>query len=756
MVTEKNMKLLSPVKYEYGNLKIGGGGFVTGITFHPTDSKTLYIRTDIGGIYRYDFDKNTWVYLADKVTADDPAQTYPLAIALDENDPNKLFFTCGDKRSNYICISDDKGENIIQKALPCSVHGNEVGRATGDRLIYKNGRLYFGSQTAGIIYSEDMGESWQSVDLFGEKNISLIWTDSEGKLFIAGCSGEANSLDGVTRGHTLYCSTDGLKSFVPLTAPDPVKYENSSYYGFVPQRITSDSRYIYITFASSGEVFYGGMGAYACDTGSLSGGKVYRYRIENGVTVFDKDITPEDHIPCGYSGICSNGKMLLLSTVCRKNGGDMIYTSTDSGESWKIIMNRLEYSRFDWNIPYMKPQYNGGGNCVHWISDIKLSPFDSDTALFNTGTGLFMITGLASGDVLVKPFCEGIEETVHLNVYTTPHGRNRIIDIIGDLGGFAFEDYDNECENSFANENGDRYITCLNADLTLSDPEYIVATPRGNWTGKTKGGLILSKDCGSTWERLPMPRGLSEFIDQKLDNIEKPNVDSGWTAISADGKRIMWAVAGGRGFSNKAVCYTDDEGKTWQKSIFTDSSGNSADEHNVKIFSGYYNSDLFFAIAERENLGLYISRDKGATFREVSIKTDIKCPRYAHYQLSRQPDKSGVFWLANGIKGLYRFEIKSDSVQISDILPEDRINCIGFGKGLEETPAMYVTGNISGEYGFYISDDLGESFARINTDRQQYGVIHSICGDMREHGVFCLATGSHGLMFGRQKSLAKP
>ena len=124
------MKLLSPIQYEYGNLKIGGGGFVTGITFHPTDSKTLYIRTDIGGVYRYDFDKQTWVYLADKVTADDPAQTYPLAIALDENDPNKLFFTCGDKRSNYLCISDDKGENIIQKPLPCSVHGNEVGRAT--------------------------------------------------------------------------------------------------------------------------------------------------------------------------------------------------------------------------------------------------------------------------------------------------------------------------------------------------------------------------------------------------------------------------------------------------------------------------------------------------------------------------------------------------------------------------------------------------------------------------------------------------
>lgn len=63
-------------------------------------------------------------------------------------------------------------------------------------------------------------------------------------------------------------------------------------------------------------------------------------------------------------------------------------------------------------------------------------------------------------------------------------------------------------------------------------------------------------------------RGLSEFIDQKLDNIEKPNVDSGWTAISADGKRIMWAVAGGRGFSNKAVCYTETMREKHGKSPF--------------------------------------------------------------------------------------------------------------------------------------------------------------------------------------------
>lgn len=118
-----------------------------------------------------------------KSTADDPAQTIPLHLLLTKMTMTSCFSPAEINAqiiSAYLMIRD---ENIIQKALPCSVHGNEVGRATGDRLIYKNGRLYFGSQTAGIIYSEDMGESWQSIDLFGEKNISLIWTDSDGQTF---------------------------------------------------------------------------------------------------------------------------------------------------------------------------------------------------------------------------------------------------------------------------------------------------------------------------------------------------------------------------------------------------------------------------------------------------------------------------------------------------------------------------------------------------------------------------------------------
>ena len=35
--------------YAWQQLKIGGGGYVTGIAIHPTVSGLMYIRTDVGG-----------------------------------------------------------------------------------------------------------------------------------------------------------------------------------------------------------------------------------------------------------------------------------------------------------------------------------------------------------------------------------------------------------------------------------------------------------------------------------------------------------------------------------------------------------------------------------------------------------------------------------------------------------------------------------------------------------------------------------
>ena len=150
---------------------------------------------------------------------------------------------------------------------------------------------------------------------------------------------------------------------------------------------------------------------------------------------------------------------------------------------------------------------------IRWLSDLKINPFDENEAWFNTGTGVFRTRNLTEEEVVFSDWCDGLEETVHLNLYSPPSGEVKVIDILGDLGGFAFRQLDRPCDNSFDDAEGNRYITCINADYSDENPNFVVVTPRGNWKGKTKGGLIVSEDQCRTFRRLPMPYGITEELD---------------------------------------------------------------------------------------------------------------------------------------------------------------------------------------------------------------------------------------------------
>jgi hypothetical protein len=53
--------------WHWQNVNLQGMGYVTGIVTSPVPSSEVYIRTDVGGVYRYDRRNQRWIPLMDQL-----------------------------------------------------------------------------------------------------------------------------------------------------------------------------------------------------------------------------------------------------------------------------------------------------------------------------------------------------------------------------------------------------------------------------------------------------------------------------------------------------------------------------------------------------------------------------------------------------------------------------------------------------------------------------------------------------------------
>jgi hypothetical protein len=151
-------------------VKFGGGGYVPGLVFHPTNANVLYARTDIGGAYRWNPANGTWVAITDSFGVSEGRFMGIESIAIDPNDDQRVYmitgmYTWGGNARLY--ISTDRGDHWQQKVdLPFAAGGNHGGRAIGERLMVDPNlpsTLFFGSRIAGLWKSTDTGKTWNQV-----------------------------------------------------------------------------------------------------------------------------------------------------------------------------------------------------------------------------------------------------------------------------------------------------------------------------------------------------------------------------------------------------------------------------------------------------------------------------------------------------------------------------------------------------------------------------------------------------------------
>lgn len=272
--------------YSWGSVRFEGGGFVDGIAASKTQPGLVYIRTDVGGAYRWDSTGGYWIPLMDWITEQDRGLYGTQALALDPNDSKKLYILTGTSYfsdgKSMILRSSDYGTSFdtVNVTSQFKAHGNGLGRNSGEKLAVdpQNGAILFcGTSTAGLFRSADSGKTWTLVEGTASLSGSTI-TNDVGIAYVlfdptSGTASNGGTKDvyvgvGTSNVASLYKSTDGGNSFAAVTG--------SPSYMAMRGVITGDT--LYGTYSN-------GSGPY-----SQNGGQVWKYILSSGMW---SNITPK-------------------------------------------------------------------------------------------------------------------------------------------------------------------------------------------------------------------------------------------------------------------------------------------------------------------------------------------------------------------------------------------------------------------------------------------------------------------------------
>ena len=100
----------------FGNIAMGGGGFISGIITSKTEKDLIYVRTDVGGAYRWDATMGEWIPLLDWISSSQLGYLGVESVAIDPTNPNNLYMSVGlsyfNNGNSVILRSTDKGNTF--------------------------------------------------------------------------------------------------------------------------------------------------------------------------------------------------------------------------------------------------------------------------------------------------------------------------------------------------------------------------------------------------------------------------------------------------------------------------------------------------------------------------------------------------------------------------------------------------------------------------------------------------------------------
>lgn len=444
--------------YRWANVAIGGGGFVTGIYLSPQQRDLAYVRTDVGGFYRWNSGNKTWVPLNDSFPLEFKTYYGGEAFAVDPNNPDIVYMAAG-KYSAWtpkgsLFKSINRGQTWQKLNLDLGMDSNDEHRWSGQRLAvnpHNSQEIWFGSRHDGLWKSKNGGETWQSVT-----NLLPIEQFKQGETRGIGVLGIVfDSIPGKVYtnvyGQGIYQSVDSGETW---------------------QKIPNSPRESQRLAVSSTGILY---------VTHLQG--VSRWQ-EGKWT----DISPTK---TAFNALAINPKNPQDILVSLKQSTEVkIYRSQDGGKSWKVLVNQLQHT-----VPWWDDAMFG-----LWTSAIAFDPQIPGKVWLTDGFGIWQTEDINASPVTWTNHQRGHEEVVVFSLVSPPQGP-LLLSGVADVDGF----YHNQGLDTYPSRRFDGISPHPSANrdtfgmsYSAQNPLNVVRVGGSRWNSTYRGAT--SRDGGKTWQ----------------------------------------------------------------------------------------------------------------------------------------------------------------------------------------------------------------------------------------------------------------
>lgn len=727
LATANISALKADVPYKWDAVPMGEGGYANGIVANRWGD--IYIRSDMGGVFRWNDAGQRWDNLSDMFGSDRQPYYGVESIALDNVNRDILYSAVGAAGADQVDIlrSCDRGQSWSSTGWSKGlgrIGANSDYRWAGERLAIdpnKHNIIYFGSRENGLWKNNDPTTkgNWKQVPLSsvpagsgrisGDTRVGAL--NTVGVSFVAFDPGGGTNATGETKIIYTGCWGDGV--FRSTDAGATWRHMDGSPQYPIKGMVSPLDGTLYVTEEYDS---YQQGGAWYCPRGGT-------FAEAQGLL----------H-PAGYAGLALHPTDPNIVMVAQHNAGqnNRIYRSTDGGKIFTEIKKQKKQ---------IEPAWWPDNFWFARTDGLVIDPLNPDRVFTINWFGEWMTNDINANPSIWETATAGHEGS-NPRIMMSPHaGEAQLFVGIGDASGFRYTDTEHYPERQLRLNTTD--LNSFDAFPTNSDLIYAVGCNRG----KKIGWLFRSYNNGKDWTR--------------YDPVEIASLPhdfyGGRVAVSpSDPDNFVWMSIG-----NQTPYYTRDGGATWapcngiaKEAIISNSY--SPTKQPLSSNKAGAASDFYIVTSNKAGAQFFRSADGGANFKEIT-NCGLPNARVNEWIVKGVPNEDGGVWVSLSDSGLFK---SSDyGATFTKIPGVAAVTSFGFGKSNGKSPvAVYFVGRMAGdtqpENRVYRSDDMGRTWLRINDENHKFGLANGIEGDGQIYGKVYIATAGRGVFCGTDTTVA--